>query len=212
MVSMNWLQQEASKADPSKDIAIIENPETRNHLDEMLTNIFIPKIWDILDATGYCVEPEKPAISTELSYALTRKVRFLLFDYLQYPFLIGDFSVKEEGWMFMRTFSLGLSKSTKPEILLSLIQDERFVGMPPTIHVEEPCIHPDWDSYYIVTFEAGSGSSLGSKPLEDYAISIVQNVVAVSQEMVNMAMNDKLSTKADVKKFLKVASSAFGAS
>lgn len=212
MAFMNWLQQEASKADPSKDIAIIENPETRNHLDEMLTSLFIPKIWDILHATGYSVVPEKPEISTELSYALERKVRFLLFDYLQYPFLIGDFSVKEDSWMFMRTFSLGLSKHTDSEILLSLIQDERFAGMPPTIHVEESSLYPDWDIHYIVTFKAGSGTSWGSKAIEAHAITTVQNVVAVSQEMVNIAMNDKLSTKADVKKFLKVAATAFGAS
>lgn len=61
--------------------------------------------------------------------------------------------------MFTRTFSLGLPKDIKPEILLSLIQDEPFWGMPPTIHVEEASIYPDWDIHYIVTFKAGSGTA-----------------------------------------------------
>ena len=209
---MNWIQNEASKADPSKDQIVIENPDVRADLENRLTAYFAPKLWDILMATGYQVEPSTPVISNELSYALARKIRFLLFDYLQFPFLIGDFSAKQDGWMFERTFSLGLSRSTKPEMLLSLIQDERFSGMPPTIHVEEPVIHNDWDIHYIVTFKAGSGTSWGSRAVDDHALKTVETVVSASQEMVNIAMNDKLSTKADVKRFLKIAAIGFGAS
>ena len=208
---MNRLQQEAAKADPSKDLAILEDPKVKDHLDSMLSSKLTPKIWDMLRATGYRVEPEVPKITSERSYALTRAVRFLLFDYLQYPFLIGDFAVKEEGWMFTRTFSLGLSKDTKPEILLSLIRDERFVGIPPTIHVEESSIYPDWDIHFIVTFKTGSRASWDLLQTGQFAISAIQQVVDASREMVNIAMNDKLASQTDAKQFLKVAATAFGA-
>mgnify|MGYP004704356399 CR=1 FL=1 len=165
---------------------------------------------DLQESTGYRVEPESPEITSESSYALTRSVRFLLFDYLRYPFLIGDFLAREESWMFTRTFSLGLSKDTNPEILLSLIQDERFAGIPPTIHVEESSIYPDWDIHYIITFKAGSGESWDLKQTGQFAISAIQLVVDASREMVNIAMNDKLATLSDVKQFLNAAAIGFG--
>ncbi len=38
----NWLISEARKSDGCKDYAILENPETRSYLDNLLLNIFCP--------------------------------------------------------------------------------------------------------------------------------------------------------------------------
>lgn len=94
---------------------------------------------------------------------------------------------------------------------MSLIRDERFSGMPPTIHVEESSRTPDWDIHYNVTFKTGSRASWDLLQTGQFAISAIQQVVDASREMVNIAMNDKLASQTDAKQFLKVAATALGA-
>ncbi|MDP3012140.1 MAG: hypothetical protein Q8N27_05420 [Candidatus Hydromicrobium sp.] len=40
----NWIVQEAKKIDKSKDLVILENPDTKNYLDDILINRFWPVI------------------------------------------------------------------------------------------------------------------------------------------------------------------------
>lgn len=209
---MNWLQQQASKADPSKDIVIIENPEVRNDFDKLLTTTFAPKIWELLMATGYKVLPEKPEPSSNLSYALVRKLDFMLFDYQDYMFFRGAFTVSQNGWMFERTFSLGLPQTTNPDLMLRIIGDSRFSGMPPTLEIQKSDSRPAWDTYFFITFKAGKGTSWGTSTIYDHALTSVESVIAASQQMYFMAMADMLSTQADVEKFLTVAAIGYGVS
>ena len=96
---MSWIDIEAAKSDPSKDIAILENPEARRYLDGLLTDTFYPAIYRCVQATGYddILRQDPPRIETELAYALARTVSFMMVDGLGYPFLRGDFQCQMDG-------------------------------------------------------------------------------------------------------------------
>ena len=137
---------------------------------------------------------------------------FKVFDYHDYSFFRGSFSVLKDRWMFERTFTLGLPRITKPEYLLKIIGDTRFSGMPPTLSVEDSDFRPEWDIYYVITFKSGKGTSLGSQTIIDHALTSVENVILASQQTYNMAMADRMERDDDVKRFLDVAAIGYGAS
>ena len=65
----NWIIDESKKADKSKGYIILENPETKSYLDDLLINRFWPVIRLKLNETNYIFSPqEKPKTEFKLSY------------------------------------------------------------------------------------------------------------------------------------------------
>jgi hypothetical protein len=209
---MNWIQREAAKADESNDIAIIENPETKEYLDGILRDKFADRVWERLNATGYKVHPARPEIRSGLSYSLVRNLDFMLFDFLGFPFLKGTISASSDGWMFEREFWLGLPKDTNPEFMFSILSDERFQGIPPALEIQESVSEVNRNIYYIITLKAGNGTSWGGDVVFSHALSTFENVLSASLEMYNLAMADKMESKEDVARFKRVAAIGFLAS
>ena len=74
----DWIIRAAKKADGSKNLVILENPDTKDYLDGLLINRFWPVIEKHLRGTNYHYYPEgKPKTDLDLSYTLER----LIFQY-----------------------------------------------------------------------------------------------------------------------------------
>lgn len=72
----NWIVVESRKADGTRDYVILENPQTRRRLDDLLLNRFWPVIHDCLEQTGYDYHPQEspqPEFTRGLSSA-TRSI------------------------------------------------------------------------------------------------------------------------------------------
>lgn len=210
---MSWIDSEATKSDPSNDIAILENPEARRYLDGLLTDTFYPVIQRWVQATVYddLLWRDPPMIESKLSYALVRTVSFMMADGLGYPFLRGDLECQMDGWMLRRQFWLGLPKDTDPAFILKIIEDEMFSGNPPTLTVEKAESRPDWNIYYHITLSSGTGTSWGPGHSEQAALKTIETVIKVSAEMYEESMVEGFSNMADVERFLTIAYKAFEA-
>ncbi len=210
---MSWIVDEAAKSDPSKDVAILENPEARRFLDGLLTNTFYPAICRFVQATGYddILRQDPPRIETELAYALVRTVSFMMVDGLGYPFLRGDFQCQMDGWMLKRQFWLGLPADTDPAFMFKIIEDEMFSGNPPVLMIEKAESRPDWNIYYHITLSSGTGTSWGPGHSEKAALKTIETVITTSAEMYEESMVEGFSNMAEVERFLTIAYKAFEA-
>jgi hypothetical protein len=209
---MSWILEEAAVADQAKDLAILEKPDARRYLDRLLLDRFCPAIWKYLAETTYEAAPSKPEITTMLSHVLVRSVSFLMFDHLSFPFFLGEFQCQMDGWMLDYTFSLGLPQDTDPAWLFAILSERRFRGMPPKMEIQESVAHPEWDIHYIVTLQAGIGSSWGPGHSEEYAMQTIKKVIKTSEKMCDISMMDGFSSLEDVKGFIENACAAYEAS
>jgi len=77
-----WLIKEAKKTEDDKDVVILEKPDIKKELDDMLIKKYWPVIERSLKDTGYIYSPNgKPKTEFEFSHELTRSLTFMLFDY-----------------------------------------------------------------------------------------------------------------------------------
>jgi hypothetical protein len=80
-MSGNWMLKASKEADSKRDVVILEKPDVKKKLDELLLKGFWPIIRECLKDTGYVYSPEKnPETAFELSHELERSLSFMLFD------------------------------------------------------------------------------------------------------------------------------------
>lgn len=71
----NWIVKEAEKIDITKDVVILENPDKKNYLDNILIKRFWPVIKESLENTKYDYSPQDtPETDFELSHELSRSL------------------------------------------------------------------------------------------------------------------------------------------
>ncbi len=131
----NWLRKEAEKADCSKDTVILENPETKKFLDNILLKKFWPVIFSCLEQSGYNYSSE-PQIDSELSHILERSVSFMLFDG-ERVFFRGKLKCSKESWMIESEFFLSLPMHNDPQAIFEILGNSRLRGYPPTLTVDK---------------------------------------------------------------------------
>ena len=61
-----WIEREASKADPSRDRVVLENPETVPELDAILRDTFHPAFLKLADEVGYMLEPRGHSVGASV--------------------------------------------------------------------------------------------------------------------------------------------------
>ena len=205
---MNWIIEEAEKIHTSKNIVFLENPETKQLLDNLLLKKFYPAINKHLHETGYR-ELDNPKIETKLVYELVRSILFMMTDDFGYTFFRGEFECELDGWMLTRNFWLGLPRDTEPAFLFRILRDERFAGNPPTLSIEESPLYPEWNIYYLITIHSGTGTSWGTGIGEKHALQTIKSVIRKSAEMYEISMIEGFSDMADVEIFLNTAYVAF---
>ena len=205
---MKWIIEEAKKIHTLKNIVILENPETRQLLDNLLLKKFYPAINKHLHETGYR-ELDNPKIETKLVYELVRSILFMMTDDFGYTFFRGEFECELDCWMLTRTFWLGLPRDTDPDFLFRILSDERFEGNPPTLSIEESPLDPEWNIYYLITLHSGTGTSWSPGGGVEHALQTIKSVIRTSAEMYDISMIEGFSDMADVEIFLNTAYAAF---
>lgn len=155
-MTKSWIIQESKKADKTKGIIILENPQEKHYLDEILINRFWPTIQLKLKNTHYNYEPkENPETDFELSYELTRSLIFMLFDERK-AFFRGKLSCSTSSWMLESEFFMGLSGENNPLIIFEILGSSRFRGCPPNLMVYKAS-----PEYFQITFHNGQGAGWG---------------------------------------------------
>lgn len=174
----NWIVAEARKAGRARDIAILENPDVKSDLDDLLLKRFWPVILDNLKSAGYPYRPEgHPETGFELSYRYQRSLAFMLFDEGK-AFFRGQLSCSKESWMICSEFSLNLPKETELEVLRELLGNTRFAGNPPTLMVDKRRA----EDFYQITFSSGNGADWGLRD-EGCVDERIKQVIEVNVKM-----------------------------
>ncbi|MFH0795898.1 MAG: hypothetical protein V2A65_02435 [Candidatus Omnitrophota bacterium] len=155
-MAKDWIIQGCRKVDKTKDIIILEDPQKKHYLDEILINRFWPIIQIKLKNTNYNYAPkENPETDLELSYELTRSLTFMLFDGRK-AFFRGKLSCSINSWMLESEFFMGLSKENNPLVIFEILGNSRFRGNPPDLMIYE-----DSPEYFQITFHNGQGAGWG---------------------------------------------------
>ena len=201
----NWIAKESLNIDTTKDVAILENPEKKQYIDNLLIKKFWPKIECSLKSTGYGYSPKNsPETDFEFSFELTRSLTFMLFDGIRSIFR-GKLSCSATGWMLHSEFFLGLHQDTSPYVVFKILEDKRFSSMPPilTIYKDMPF------DYFHITFENGSGASWGLYDY-DYIYNRINLAIDINARLYDFLMLNNLDEKR-VEEFLLLASQVYGA-
>lgn len=153
----------------------------------ILIEKYYPPIRPALRKTGYpfsSVDGGRiPISSSTEGFGLGRALTFMLFDQLNGAILRGSLIRSRGGPMFTREFVLGLPENTDPSFLFRIVSAEEFSGMLPGITIEPPVIHPEWDMYYHITLEAGSGLTSGPWTLDQGVIGNIEETITTTVEM-----------------------------
>ena len=201
----NWIAEESIKIDTAKDVAILENPQKKQYIDNLLIKKFWPKIKCGLKTTGYGYSPKNsPETNFEFSFELTRSLTFMLFDGIRAIFR-GMLSCSAAGWMLHSEFFLGLHQNTSPYVVFKILEDKRFSTIPPIL-----VIYKDMPfDYFHITFENGSGASWGLYDY-DYIYNRINLAIDINARLYEFLMLNSLDEKR-VEEFLMLASQVYGA-
>jgi hypothetical protein len=201
----NWIAKESLNIDTTNDVAILENPEKKQYIDNLLIKKFWPKIKCGLKATGYGYSPKNsPETDFEFSFELTRSLTFMLFNGIRSIFR-GKLSCSATKWMLHSEFFLGLHQDTSPYVVFKILEDKRFSSIPPilTIYKDMPF------DYFHITFENGSGASWGLYDY-DYIYNRINLAIDINARLYDFLMLNSLDEKR-VEEFLLLASQVYGA-
>ncbi|MCL4378402.1 MAG: hypothetical protein M1409_08520 [Actinobacteria bacterium] len=201
----NWMIEEACKIDSEKDVVILQDPEKRKCLDNILTNRFWPVIKESLDDTLYNYNPaEVPEIDFEFSYELTRSLTYMLFDD-QRAIFRGKLSCTMSHWMLHSEFFLGLDQDTDPMAIIQILENPLMKGMPPSLIIDKDMPF----DYFQITFQNGRGSDWGYN--DDYYIfNKIRESIEVNAELYDFSKGG-LVNRSRVKEFLYIAHKVYEA-
>ncbi len=199
-----WAAGEAKKIENSRDIAILEKPDIKKELDDMLIKKYWPSIEESLKDTGHIYYPEgKSETDFELSHELTRSLTFMLLDYESAIFR-GKLCLSSTGWILERELFLQLTDKTDPEVIFDIIGDSRFRGSPPTLE-----IHKDMPYIYQILFRSGSGAGWLLHG-DETIYRKIDEVINVNARLYEFSI-DGYILKEDVGQFLELACKAYEA-
>ena len=203
----NWIISEAKKADKTKDLIILENPQVQNFLDKSLLKDFWPIILSCFEKSGYVYSLE-PTIVSECGYDLERTLIFMLLDGKRFdlPRAIfrGKLKISKTGWMLEREFFLSLPCCNDSRAVFEILGNSRFKGNPPTLIVDKE----KEDDFYQIDFSAGDGASWGMYDNNDIKEKIKQ-IIKINLKMHEFS-RDGISLK-QIGEFLTIAYEAYEA-
>ncbi|MHB8279168.1 MAG: hypothetical protein ACYDIA_16165 [Candidatus Humimicrobiaceae bacterium] len=180
----SWIVKEAKKIDITKDVVILENPDKKNCLDNILINRFWPVIEESLENTDYDYSPQDtPETDFELSHELTRSLTFMLFDG-QRAIFRGKLSCSMTGWMLRSEFFLGLAQDTDSSVIFKILEDPRFRGLPPTLEIYKDMPF----DYFHITFENGKGAGWGLYD-DSYIYNRISEVIDINARLYDFSKN-----------------------
>lgn len=205
----SWMIKEAEKADDDgKGIVILQNPDERKHLDDLLLNEFWPAIRKRLEKSGYRYSPEVPKAELKLSYLLQRSLMFMLLNGNRL-FFRGTLRLTPEHWTMESEYFLLLSRENDPQVVFDILSNSRFAGNPPTLMVGKSMLTGSEEDFYQITFNAGNGESWGLYDLSRVHDRVAK-VIDANVELYNYAGAGFLSAD-QLGEFLTIAYKAYEA-
>jgi len=208
----NWVLREAVKVDERSDRIVLENPEAIGSLDRKLRETFLPFIRAELDKTGFPYETvgdDLPIESQWLGLGLARALRFMLFDDFQALFMRCTLLCSSRGHLLEREFHLGLPEGTDPRLLFRILSEPRLAGNRPSLSIEQSILHREWNGYYWIQIQAGSGFESGPWTMDKAAMGDIAQTIHDSCEMYELSMVEGLTNMEDVERFLGIACRSF---
>lgn len=197
-MTKNWIIGESRKAHTTRDYVVLEHPETRRNLDDLLLTRFWPGIRETLEETGYDYMPqEAPRTDFELGPELTRSLHFMLLDGRR-SFSRGRLKCSRAGWMLESEFFLGLHETNDRNVLFEILGNSGFAGNPPKLLIYKGTPH-----YFEVTFSHGRGASWGLHGEEEVDRRI-REMIDVNTEMYELSSDGRLTAE-DFAPFLTFA-------
>jgi len=194
----NWIVKESKKIDIISDVVILENPDRKNYIDNILIKRFWPVIKESLENTEYDYSPDTPETDFEFSHELTRSLTFMLF-YGQRAIFRGKLSCSITGWMLTSEFFLGLAQDTNPLTIFKILEDPCFRGMPPTL-----MIYKDMPfDYFQITFENGKGAGWGLYD-DRYIYNRISEAINVNARLYDFSKNGYINDRR-IEEFLSIA-------
>lgn len=157
----DWILNEAAKADGSKGVVVLRDPERDRLLDKTLRELVWPAAKAELEAAGLPYMPKDvPLIEPSNSIEISRQLTFMQFKEcgrLVLARCVVD--LRMTGWMVTSTFFLGLDRDQDTDVLFQIMGNSRFVGYPPMLTVtrEEDRL----DGFFQLTFNNGTGGGGG---------------------------------------------------
>ena len=212
---MTWAEKKLKECNLSDDLITLENPDTIKALDEKISLEFYPKIIEYLRKSQL---PYYPSSDEELKISsvndigrLARKFRFMLDDTVGYPILICDFQITRTSYFFNRQFNLCLPENIRPDFIFQLLNDERFKGTPPELTIHDYAeTRPEWNAFFHINYEAGSGLEFGGYSLFNTSIELIEETINSSIAMFETAGIEGIIYKEQVSDFLDIAVKCFG--
>lgn len=212
---MSWIVEEAKKQNPEKLRVVLENPEIVGEIEDALIGDFYPFVREELEKSGYPYFPSPIELRLDTDVDIgdnpARSFCFMFFDDFGYSFFRGKLKLSKRGYMFERQFYLGLPRETDPAFIFRILNDERFAGYPPSLHIEESGVFPEWNTYFIIEFNSGSGIDTGGWTLHNVAKGAIKEAIENSIEMYENSMIEGFSSMSDVEEFLRIAYSDYEA-
>ena len=197
-MSKNQLSSSFSDSAGQKGIAIVENPELRDHLDSIIKKTW-PSLLTHLEKTGYTYSPNSdPLIETELSHVLVRSMMIMLFD-AQSAFCRINLDCSPDHWMIRNKFFLTLPASADIKFICEILGNSRLSGNPPSLVISKN--NPA--AYYQITFESGRGEGWGMHDTS-YLIGKLKRAVDVNINMFEIMIDREVNEKI-VAEFLTAA-------
>lgn len=194
-----WILDEAKKIDEEKDYVILENPDNKSYLDNILIKKYWPVIKKNLKNTLYNYSPNRsPEIDFKLSYELTRNITFMLIDG-QRAIFRGGLSCSLSGWMLHSELFLGLSHKTDPSVIFKILGDSKFRGSPPTLGIYEEMP----SDYFHIVFQCGNGASWAYYS-DDYIYGKIAETIDINARLYDLTIDGNLF-KEDLDEFLSLA-------
>ncbi len=153
----DWITEAAKEADKSRGYVILEKPDSRKYLDDMLIKRFWPDIRKYLKGTGYGYSPEKePETEFKLRYELTRSLTFMLLNAGEL-FYRGTLCCFLSGYMLQSEFFRDLTDDNEPEVLFEILDNSHFSANPPSMSISKDMP----GGYFQISFDVGSGTGWG---------------------------------------------------
>jgi len=209
---MNWVLREAAKADTNADRVILENPDAVGSLDRKLRETFLPFIRTELQKTGFPYVPVDDDLHMDSKWLgpdFARGLSFMLFDHFQALFMRCTLQCSKTGHLLEREFYLGLPETTEPRFLFRILSEPRLAGNKPSLSIERSVIHPEWNSYYWIEIQAGSGLQTGPWTVDKAVMGDIAQTIRDSCEMYEMSMVEGFTGMEDVERFLDIACRCF---
>lgn len=156
-----WILNEAAKADGSRGVVVLRDPERDRLLDRTLRELVWPAAKAELEAAGLPYMPrDEPLIEPTDSLEISRQLTFTQFKEcgrLALARCVVD--LRMTGWMVTSTFFLGLDRDQDVDVLFQIMGNSRFVGYPPMLTVSRE--EDRHDGFFQLTFNNGTGSKGG---------------------------------------------------